>query len=214
MDRLRQLSDQELMDLAKYDPGSVPLNEVRSERVRSLLREEMLAEGVTSIQETNLHVLKDEAFGTYWMRHVDYSQPLSKTEFADIVDNLRFPTAKSILGEAARRGVLTPEQCEAVIVMLCSDEWSWRQVRARILLARFGQLGVVGTGSLLQQEKKIIDELFELRTTWAIIEILDNLDCPALRMINDVLEEVRVVSRREKHEIRQIVRKQLRAREK
>jgi hypothetical protein len=189
------LSDTEILELC----GLLPVGD----KVRKIIEEENKEEG-------SLDILRDEAYVGYWRRKLSEVPILDEEAVATLLKLPENASARKILGDAAMLDKLSSQDIETILAHVTPCEWIHRQVLARHTLNRFSEKrsNVGDEGTIFEET---ICLLIDLKTAWAILDIVPLLTHDELTTLFGRMQNKSILNRPARHEIREAIQVILRA---
>jgi len=139
------------------------------------------------------------AFVRYWEQRIAKADPLSQVEVDELKAawdwTLMRKVAIGLIGDAARRGVLSPQHVEHLITLIPPEEYAGRQLRARSILSGIDVL-----------DESAIESLLVLRAAWALEELVNTTSLESeLQRLEQSLDDPRLY-RIHRHSLREAIR--------
>jgi hypothetical protein len=193
MERIQDFSDHELVEIYT--------DSVTSSRISVFLKEQR---DLSGDPDDPLQVLRDDAFALHCQRRMS-EVGLGSDLFTELL-TAEYLSARGILGAAIADGLATREQCLLVADHYPHDEWVAKQALSYLIAEDISSQS--SQRGLLPLEA-VIDSLLQLcnyGTTWALKGVLSCMDTMALRKWIRELDNRRLLSRRDRHGIKETIR--------
>jgi hypothetical protein len=141
------------------------------------------------------------AYAKYWENRLNEERPLSEQEIQEWQEYIALDflnnVACSVVGDAARRDLLPESALRRLVATPSLTAHASRQLRARLALSRQGAT------------QEIVNELLELKASWALHELLErDLEGSEVALLGAVSQDSRL-SRAERHHLREALRQRV-----
>jgi hypothetical protein len=188
-----QFDDTELLQLWQLAP--------QNERVRAAIEQ--------ASTDGDLAGLQDDAYNTYWHRRLDKCATLTDSAVAELLRASPQSAVRGVLGEAALREKLTDDQVLFLLTQLEEREWSYRQLVARSLVSSYRLMSIQKRQF---DHERYVERLLELRTTWAILELVPSLTAAQLDSLQSKLVGRDVLTKWDRHVVKERIYQELSSR--
>lgn len=177
-----------LHDLSNQELRRIFNSEKADARILRLMEEEDLS----------WSTLCEHAMTELYRRRFEQNETLNEIEFDELrsylASNPLGGVVPGIVGEAAKKNMLSEVQCIALLPEILGGEWASKQIRARLLL--FQRIA----------NRSLVDAFVELKTPWAILELLEELSSDDLEAVRLQMRERNVLDKSHRHRIRERIK--------
>ena len=179
MQRVGDLTDDQLRTLMRWTEGADPLPDFASEHAGEC--------GLAKIAGMELIA-----------RLAQGQRGIPAEVFAELLALPPYGSSRSLIGEAAQDCELTPEQLQAALGALDEAEWSHKQVRGQSIADSLKR------SESAAHRQNSIDELLIGRWHWQLRHVLPSLSVAELRYVVQRCDAPAVLTRRDRHAIREL----------
>lgn len=169
--------------------------ELHNKRIKDIIDKEE--------DDSSIFILREHAFFTYWKRKMNLGHALSDEDINSILSWLKFPAAKSILGEASIYNLLSKSQCSHLLTQLVESEWAYKAILSRLLVLDITSKCMNSKRQLHTSMNTILDQLISLKMAWAILEILPYLNIDELAKLRQDMNNKLLLTKHNRHLIRE-----------
>ena len=151
------------------------------------------------------HLERERAQAELWQRRLASGIEVSAAEVVELVSYAELETSLSALGDAARLGLISRSDCEAIlgrddIDRFSKSDWAKGEVALRL------KVHIFLAERDLQGRRRILDDLLHQKRFWPIDELIPGLGSQELDHIETCLEDRSVLSRHGREQARQAIR--------
>ena len=191
------------------------LDEIATDKLKQIFTDESQAKSVLKAEgsgeiaeeEFDSYVLnfREHAFGEYWQRkNLSKCLSLNDDDIKDILSKEELSVRFSILGEAARLGLINELQCEELLKLVPEEEWAYSQINARRTIF------LIKDASSFYDVDEVINEFLKSKgIAWAILELLSFLTMEALGHLQGKMNDKQYLTRHDRHMVREAISKLL-----
>ncbi len=150
---------------------------------------------------------REKNFSEFWAERFHQGTPLTSAELDYILSYVELETSLSVVGDAARWGLLSDNLCESVISNKSVDhankvEWARGEARLSLLASQLRR-------SVVSEIRiEVLDKILGQSRIWPFLRVLESLSERELEYCEMKMASRDVLTKYEREQARQAIRKQ------
>ncbi len=154
--------------------------------------------------------VKSYAFAEFWERKIKESSQLSIADVQQLLQHLHLFSTRNIIGTLAEKKQISDQQCKALQSHLQPDEWSYRQLTARLKLNQLRRN--INEGKYEWASAEALDQLKTFATIniwWPIDMLILELPTDVLLKFQEAMNTEKIFYRSTRHELNEKIKRRL-----